>query len=98
MSTLTSVTEIPEGDFVDHPDEILRRVKAGEEVTLTADGKPVVDLIPHRDAAHRPRSVGWDEFWSWPKADRGMLRLLREIRAESNEEWTDPWQRYGADR
>ena len=67
MSTLTSVTEIPEGDFVDHPDEILRRVKAGEEVTLTADGKPVVDLIPHREAAHRPRSVGWDEFWRWPE-------------------------------
>ena len=47
VSTLTSVTEIPEGDFVDHPDEILRRVKAGEEVTLTADGKPVVDIRRH---------------------------------------------------
>lgn len=98
MSTLTSVTEIPEGEFVDHPDEILRRIKAGEEITLTAEGNPVAHLVPHRGVPHRPRSVGWDEFWSWPKADRGMLQLLREIRAENTDEWTDPWKRYGAGR
>lgn len=98
MSTLTSVTEIPKGEFVDHLDEILRRVEAGEEITLTAAGKPVIDLVPHEDAAQRRRSVGWDEFWSWPKADRGMLQLLREIRAERPDDWTDPWQCRGAGR
>jgi prevent-host-death family protein len=94
VSTLTAVTEIPEGELVRHPDEILRRVKAGEEITITADGKPVIHLVPHR----RRRSVGWDEFWTWPKADRGMLGLLHQIRTESSDDWADPWERYGADR
>lgn len=98
MSTLTSVTEIPKEEVVDHPDEVLRRVRAGEEITVTVDGKPVIDILPHRAAARPPRSVGWSEFWSWPKADRGMLEVLHKIRADDADDWTDPWERYGSGR
>jgi antitoxin (DNA-binding transcriptional repressor) of toxin-antitoxin stability system len=58
MSILDSVTEIPEGELVQHPDEILRRVKAGEEITLTAEGQPAIDI------RQRPRGMTWDEFWT----------------------------------
>ena len=92
------MAEIPLGEFVDHPDEILRRVRAGAEITLTVDGEPVIDVVRHGHAPRRRRSVGWDEFWSWPKADRGMLRVLRKIRAEDTDDWLDPWERYEADR
>ena len=98
MSTLTSVTEIPKGELVDHLDEILRRVEAGEEITVTAEGRPVIDLVPHGSDPRRRRSVSWEEFWSWPKADRGMLEVLRDIRTDGTDDWIDPWERYGANR
>lgn len=95
MTTLASMTEIPRGEFVEHPDEILRRAEAGEDLVVTADGNPIADIHRHRP---RPRGVSWDEFWSWPKTDREMIEVLREIRAESADDWADPWQRHGADR
>jgi antitoxin (DNA-binding transcriptional repressor) of toxin-antitoxin stability system len=98
VSTLTAVAEIPVSEFVEHPDEVLRRIKAGEEITLTDDGKPVIDLFPHGGGPQRRRSVGWNEFRSWPKADRGMLEVLDEVRAETTDDWIDPWERYGAGR
>jgi antitoxin (DNA-binding transcriptional repressor) of toxin-antitoxin stability system len=89
VSTLTSVTEIPEGDFVKHPDEILRRVTAGEDLVVTVDGRPAVDLSPHRPA------VGLEEFLSWPKADRSLLDDIREIRGgDTTDDIQDPWKRW----
>jgi antitoxin (DNA-binding transcriptional repressor) of toxin-antitoxin stability system len=98
VSTLISMTEVPKGEFVEHLDEFLRRVAAGEEIVVTVDGKPIVHVAPHGRVPQPRRSVGWDEFWSWPKADRGMLEVLREIRTETTNDWADPWERYGAGR
>jgi hypothetical protein len=56
----------------------------------SADGHPVIDLVLRGGKPHQRRSVGWEEFWSWPKADRGMLRVLRKIRTEGTDEWIDP--------
>ena len=85
MSTLTSVTEILEGDFVDHPDEILRRVKAGEEVTLTTDGKPVVDIRRHP----RPRGMSWDEFWTTLERIPPDPSFAADVRDIAGDESTD---------
>jgi antitoxin (DNA-binding transcriptional repressor) of toxin-antitoxin stability system len=60
VSTLTSVTEVPEGEFVQHPGEVLRRVEAGEEIVVTIGGKPVVDLRRHPRAG----DLSWDELWA----------------------------------
>ncbi len=39
--------------------EIMRRVEAGESFTVTRNGKPVADLIPHQaDRVVRRRTVG----------------------------------------
>jgi hypothetical protein len=61
MSTLMSVTEVPRGEFVEHPDEVLRRVAAGEEIVVTVDGNPVVDL---RRRPLVPPGITWEEFWT----------------------------------
>ncbi|HEY6749313.1 MAG TPA: hypothetical protein VI357_26815 [Mycobacteriales bacterium] len=87
------MAEIPEADFVEHPDEVLRRVKSGEEMTLTAEGEPIADVVPRR----RRESVSWVEFATWPKTDRGMRSVLRDIRSDGPD-WRDPWERWGADQ
>jgi prevent-host-death family protein len=33
--------------------DLLRRVEAGESMVITVRGKPVADLVPHRDNAPR---------------------------------------------
>ena len=39
--------------------EIMRRVEAGESFTVTRNGRPVAELIPHQaDRAVRRRTVG----------------------------------------
>lgn len=39
--------------------EIMRRVEAGESFTVTRNGRPVADLIPHQaDRAVRRRTLG----------------------------------------
>ncbi len=35
--------------------EIMRRVEAGESFTVTRNGKPVADLVPHQSKAAMPR-------------------------------------------
>ena len=89
MSTLTSVTEIPRGEFVDDPDEVLRRVEAGEDMIVTVDGEAVVDMSPHR------RPVSLEELLSWPKADRSLLPDIRELTGgETTDDIRDPWERW----
>lgn len=52
-------TTIGQGEFRLDLAEILRRVEIGESFTITRNGKPVADLIPHRPAATvRRRTLG----------------------------------------
>jgi prevent-host-death family protein len=89
VTTLAPVTEIPRGEFVEHPDEILRRAEAGEDLVITSEGKPVVDLHPHRPP------VSLEEFLRWPKADKSLLDDIRELRGgETIDESQDPWERW----
>lgn len=92
MSILTTMTEMPAEEVRAHLGDVLRRVQDGEEVTVTVDGRPVADLRPHE----RPRSVSFEEFMSWPKADRKMLDDIRELRGnDTTDDFQDPWERYG---
>jgi prevent-host-death family protein len=89
VSTLTAVAEVPEGELVEHPDEILRRVKAGEEITVTSNGQPVAEMSPHRPP------VSLKEFLRWPKADRSLLDDIRELRGDdTTHDIQDPWKRW----
>jgi prevent-host-death family protein len=37
--------------------EIMRRVEAGESFTVTRNGKPIADLVPHQETGDRPRRL-----------------------------------------
>jgi antitoxin (DNA-binding transcriptional repressor) of toxin-antitoxin stability system len=83
VSTLTTVTEIPEGEFVDHPDEILRRVMAGEDLVVTVDGKPVMDIRRH------PQGMSWDQFWTALERIPSDPSFAADVRDLAGDESTD---------
>lgn len=58
---------------------LLDRVAAGEEVTITVDGRPMAVLRP---IGRRPRWVGRDEFIQrilWRQADPALATDLSEL-------------------
>jgi prevent-host-death family protein len=64
---------------------VLRRVEAGETVTITVRGKPVADLVPHR--AERPRWMPREEFLAFLQthsADPGLRDDLDRMEAEDD--------------
>lgn len=65
---------------------ILDRVEAGEDVTITVDGRPVAILRP---AARRPRFVSRAEFVRdilAHQADPELRRIRRDLAPDSTDE------------
>lgn len=65
---------------------VLRRVEAGERVVITVRGKPVADLVPHRDA---PRWMPREELVELLKthsADPGLRDDLERIAGETTDD------------
>lgn len=48
------MTEIAARELRNHTADVLRRVDAGEPVTITSRGRPVAELVPVRAASRRP--------------------------------------------
>lgn len=66
---------------------VLRRVEAGETVTITVRGKPVADLVPHRPAG--PRWMPREEVIELLKthsADPGLRDDLNRIAGETTDD------------
>jgi len=51
--------------------EIMRRVEAGESFTVTRNGKPIADLVPHGVAANTRRTLSemQEDFRQLPPID-----------------------------
>jgi len=80
------MTEIPARELRNHVSEVLRRVEAGERLTVTVSGRPVAELVP---IERRRRFVSWEEFLTWPKTDPGLRDELREMLSETTDDL--PW-------
>ena len=66
---------------------VLRRVEAGERVTITVRGKPVADLVPHRPQG--PRWLGPAEVMALVTkyaADPGLRDDLDRLAGETTDE------------
>jgi prevent-host-death family protein len=48
------MTEIAARDLRNRTADVLRRVEAGEQVTITSRGRPVAELVPVRAVRRRP--------------------------------------------
>jgi len=54
--------------------ELARRVEEGETVTITRNGKPVVDMVPHK----KKGGINWEALEAY-KREHGISRFVEEI-------------------
>lgn len=45
--------EVSVRDLRNHTRDVVRAVEAGESLTLTVNGRPVADIVPHRSRSER---------------------------------------------
>lgn len=65
---------------------VLRRVEAGEDITITVDGRPVAVLRP---ISARPRWISGEEFlrrFNDNQADPGLAAELRELLPDTTDD------------
>lgn len=78
--------------------EIVRRVEAGESFTITRNGVPVADLVPHQPQQKRRaipiREIG-EAFERTPVDAEAWMRDIAEMNAwfDDENEIDDPWER-----
>ncbi|WP_349437886.1 type II toxin-antitoxin system prevent-host-death family antitoxin [Pararhizobium sp. A13] len=57
--------------------ELARRVEAGETITVTRNGKPVMELVPVR----KKGGINWEGLAAYKK-ERGITNFFGEIPAD----------------
>jgi len=72
-----------------HTSEVLHRVEAGEELTVTVSGRPVARLVP---LPRRRPYLTLAEIVA-NRADAGLLDDLREMVPDTTDDMDDPWER-----
>lgn len=60
---------------------LVREVEAGTRVVITRNGKPVADVVPHRDC----KGLDFEGFVRW-KREKGIARLVTYI----SDDFDDP--------
>ncbi len=86
------MTEVASRELRNDTAGVLRRVDAGEDVTITANGRPVARLVPVRHSGRRWLTKG--EFLArltGAQADPALRDDLREIAGETTDDLADPW-------
>lgn len=53
MTAHDELPQIPQRELRNHSSRVLREVRQGHSFTITVDGVPVADLVPHRDVVRR---------------------------------------------
>jgi len=78
-------------DLRNHTGEILRRVAAGERVTVTVNGEPVAELGPP-PSARRPSITRRElvELLAAHPADPGLARDLAALTAQTTDDLDPP--------
>jgi prevent-host-death family protein len=81
------MTEIAARELRNRTAEVLRRVEAGEQVTITSRGRPVAELTPVRAVRRRPiaraelaRRLGGSQ------ADPGLREDLARLAGETTDD------------
>ena len=84
------MTAVPSRELRNHTRNLLDRVAAGEEITITVDGRPVAELRPARS---RPRWVSRSAFVQQVlshQADPGLADELRRLAPDSTDDLPEP--------
>ncbi len=81
------MSEIAARELRNQTADVLRRVAAGEPVTITSRGRPVADLVPVRPARRRP--IARAELvrrLARAQADPGLRGQLEELAGETTDD------------
>lgn len=93
---MTPVTTVPLRELRNNYGPLIERVRAGELVTVSVDGVPAVDLVPHVPATRPPRfrSTRLDVVWAPLSAGEAHAWRLevRDRLGETVEQLRDPWE------
>lgn len=65
---------------------LLRRVEEGERIVITRRGKPVADLIPHREEARWLGPVEASELVTRFSADPGLRADLERLAGDTTDD------------
>jgi len=85
-ATLADMTEVASRELRNSTRQLLERVEAGEEITITVGGRPVAMLVP---VGRRPRWMAKEEFIRTVlahQADPGLTRELREMLPDTTDD------------
>jgi prevent-host-death family protein len=80
------MTEVASRELRNSTRSLLSRVEAGEQITITVDGRPVARLVPIRD---RPRWISRADFVNRViavQADPWLADELTELAGDSTDE------------
>jgi prevent-host-death family protein len=80
------MTEVASRELRNNTRSLLSRAEAGEQITITVDGRPVAQLVPIRD---RPRWISRADFVNRviaDQADPGLADELADLAGESTDE------------
>lgn len=84
------MTSIPARELRNDVSAVLRRVEAGERLTVTVSGRPVADLVP---LDTKPRFISREQFVAWfadAQADPGLADDLRELVPDTTDDMPFP--------
>lgn len=84
------MTSIPARELRNDVSAVLRRVEAGERLTITVSGRPVADLVP---LDTKPRFISREQFVAWfadAQADPGLADDLRELVPDTTDDMPFP--------
>ena len=76
---------IPARDLRNHTNDVLRRVAAGEDVTITANGMPVATLAPVR-VGKRTSMPSAEFLRALRQADPGLRSELAELAGDTTDD------------
>ncbi|MDQ0321257.1 antitoxin (DNA-binding transcriptional repressor) of toxin-antitoxin stability system [Pararhizobium capsulatum DSM 1112] len=71
------MTIIPIREVENRLIELARRVEGGETITVTLDGKPVMDLVP----SQKKGGINWEGLRAF-KRENGITQIFGEIPAD----------------
>jgi prevent-host-death family protein len=80
------MSDVASRDLRNNTRAILDRAAAGEDVTITVDGRAVATLVP---VGRRPRFMGRDEFIKTVlshQADAGLRLVIRDLAPDTTDD------------
>lgn len=96
MSSPAEFPQIPQRELRNEASRVLRDVGSGRSYTITVDGAPVADLIPHRHATRRI-AVPRDEILGAFRAFDGMCsddhQWREDVEGRIDDTLYDPYDR-----